>query len=154
MTTPFLGVGIVRVLEVSPPPLEYTTNEEEDDVVTDASYQTPPMASTSLATIPPGTEVKVPTPPAKCVCGEPLERITEEEEEFVPVVDNDGLGDVMETESEEEHFPEENAEPIPIQPPPPAYTLVCGQWSTRGCRHHSFQPYRFLYTECLHCESD
>jgi len=38
--------------------------------VTDASYRTPLMASTSPATIPPDAMVEVPTPQVSCACGE------------------------------------------------------------------------------------
>jgi len=54
--------------------LEYATDDEED-AVTDASYQTPPMASTSPATIPPEAVVEVPTPAVTCGCGETVEKV-------------------------------------------------------------------------------
>jgi len=143
-----LGVGITKVLEVSPAPLEYTTDEEKDDVATDASYQTPPMALVSLAMVPPEAMVEVPIPQVSCVCGEVL---TQEDDgkELMVYVNNNSLGDVIETESEEEHFPEENIDPLPVHAPPPAYTPVHGEQVT--C---SFKSQRYPYTEHCHRDSD
>jgi len=59
--------------------LEYATDDEED-IVTDASYQTPPMASASPATIPPEAVVEVPTPAVACGCGEIVEKDKDGEE--------------------------------------------------------------------------
>ena len=71
-----LGVGISRVLKVSPTMLEYVTNEGEEVPEMDASYRTPPMALTSLITIPLSAVVEVLTPPAECICGSPWRRAT------------------------------------------------------------------------------
>ena len=147
-----LGIGIAKVLEVSPTPLEYATDEEEDDIATDASYQTPPMASASPATVPPEAVVEVPTPQVSCVCGELL-KTEGNGKEFVVCVDDDGLGDVIEMESEEEHFPEENIDPLPVHAPPPAYAPVCGQQAVQG-RASLSKPHRYPYTEHRHLNSD
>jgi len=62
-------------------------------------------------------------------------------------VDDDGTGDVVETDLSEEHFPDENDVPIPIHTPPLGYTPVRGQRATRGRPSHSFRPYRFPYAD-------
>ena len=140
-----LGVGIAKVLEVSPTPLEYAT-DDKDDVATDASYRTPPMASTSPATIPPEAMVEVPTPQVSCVCGEIVAE-SDNGKELMLYTEDDGFGDVVpDSESEEEHFPEENIDPLPVRAPP-AYAPVCGQRAVHGCSSCSFCPYRFPYAE-------
>ena len=94
--------------------------------MTDASYRTPPMASTSPAMIPPDAMVEVPTPQVSCACGEVVSEETDGKE-LVLFVDDDGTGDVVETDLSEEHFPDENVVPIPVRAPPPDYALVRGQ---------------------------
>jgi len=88
-------VGKIAILKESP---------SQDDVATDASYRIPPMALTSPATIPPEAVVEVPTPQALCACGEVLQD-EDDGKELVLYVDDDGTGDVVETDSSEEHFP-------------------------------------------------
>ena len=129
--------------------MEYATDDEED-AITDVSYQTPPMASTSPATIPPEAVVEVPTPQVSCVCGEVMPEETDGKE-LVPYVDDDGSGDVVETDSSEECFPDENDAPIPVRAPPPGYAPVRGQRATRGRSTRSFRPYRFPYAERVDC---
>ena len=125
-TNNLLGIGIAKVLEVSPTPLEYATNDE-DEAVIDVSYRTPPMASMSPATIPPDAVIEVLTPQAECVCREVLTE-SDDGKELVLYVDNNGFGDVVpDSESEEiKEFPQENETPIPVHTPP-AYAPVRGQ---------------------------
>jgi len=126
---------------VSPTPLEYATDDEED-VVTDASYQTPPMASASPATIPPDAMTEVSRPQASCACGEIVEE-AKDGEELVLCPEVDAVG----SDSSEEVVPEENVVPLPIAAPPPVYSLVRGQLAVRGRAGRSFRPYRFPYAD-------
>ena len=69
-------------------------------------------------------------------------------------MDDDGFGDVVpDSESEEEHFPEENIDPLPVRTPP-SYALVRGQRAICGHLSRSFHPYRFPYTECVNRRLD
>jgi len=117
-------------------------SDDEEDVVTDASYQTPPMASASPATIPPEAVVEVPTPAVTCGCGEIVDK-AKDEEELVLCSEVDAVG----SDSSEEVVPEENIAPLPIAAPPPVYSPVGGQRARRSLPKHSYQPYRFPYTE-------
>jgi len=120
--------------------LEYASDDEED-AVTDASYQTPPMASTSPATIPPEAVVEVPTPVVTCGCSEVVEK--DKDEELVLCSEVDAVG----SDSSEGVVPEENVVPLPVAAPPPTYSPVRGQVALRGRAGRSFRPYRFPYTE-------
>jgi len=104
------------------------------------------MASTSPATIPPDAMIEVPTPQASCVCGE-IVPDSEDGKELVLYMDDDGVGDVVETDSSEEHFPDENKVPIPIRAPPPGYAPVRGQRAVRGRVGRSSHPYCFPYAD-------
>jgi len=104
------------------------------------------MASTSPATIPPDAMVEVPTPQVSCACGEVVP-VETDGKELVLYVDDDGTGDVVETDSSEEHFPDENDIPIPVCAPPPGYAPVHGQWAARGRSSRSFHPYCFPYAD-------
>jgi len=104
------------------------------------------MASTSPATIPPDAMVEVPTPQVSCACGE-IVADSEDGKELVLYTDDDGVGDVVETDSSEEPFPDENEVPIPVRAPPPGYALVHDQIAVRGCAGRSFCPYRFPYAD-------
>jgi len=121
--------------------LEYATDDEED-VVTDASYQTPPMASASPATIPPDVVAEVPTPVVTCGCGETVEK-AKDGEELVLCSEVDAAG----SNSSEDVVPEENVVPLPVAAPPPLYSPVRGQLAVRGRAGRSFRPYRFPYAE-------
>ena len=111
-------------------------------MVADASYQTPPMASASPATIPPEAVVEVPTPTVTCGCGEVVEK-GKDKEELMLCSEVDAVG----SDSSEEVVPEENAVPLPVAAPPPVYSPVRGQVAIRGRAGRSFRPYRFPYAE-------
>jgi len=112
--------------------LEYATDDEED-VVTDTSYQTPLMASASPATIPPEAVVEVPTPAVTCACGEVVEK-AKDEEELVLCSEVDAVG----SDSSEEVVPEENVVPLLIATPPPVYSPVRGQRARQSLPKHSY----------------
>ena len=119
--------------------------------MTDMSYQTPPMASASPATIPPEAVVEEPTPQVSCACGEVMDK-SNDGKELVLYTDDDGVGDVIKTDSSEEHFPDENEVPLPVCAPPPGYTPVCGQRTIRTLLNHLWRPYHFPYAEHVDCQ--